>query len=177
MDKSRQPNMWSYHDIPSVDQEALERSERQSRIREIKDIVSNPDAEEKVDIKRLGDRDSFMDSLDLTLSLKAECSLGNFRKFNDVAATKVFDPHDIICSDDNGFTMEHYTSVVTFDLFRKNRAANDTTKVADLLLFRLLASMPGEPEPKIAVEDMAWGRDCAFGALITDSNIQWLTPS
>ncbi len=171
MDKSRQPNMWSYHDIPSVDQEAFGRSERQSRIREIKDIVSNPDAEAKVDIERLSGRGSFVDSLDSTLRLKTGYSLGDFTKLKGVVTAKVFDPHETTSSYDNGLTMWYLTSVVAFDLFSKD--TEDTTKAADLLLFRLLASIPGDPKPEIAVEDTAWGRDCVFGALITDSNIQW----
>lgn len=172
MDKSRQPNMWSYHDIPSVDQEALERSELQSRIREIKDIVSNPDAEEKVYIDRLSDRDSFVDSLDLTLGLKTGYSLGgDYKKLEYVTTAKVFDPHEVISNDSNGLAMKYYTSVVAFDLFNEDTAG--TTKAADVLLFRLSASMPGESKPETAVKDMVWGRGCAFGALITDSNIQW----
>lgn len=172
MDKSRQPNMWSYHDIPSVDQEALERSERQSRIREIKDIVSNPDTEEKVDINKLDGRDSFVGCLDSKLVLKTRYSLGgDYKTFKYVTTAKVFDSHETTPNADKGFTMEYHTSVAAFDLFSKD--TEYTTKAADLLLFRLSASMPGEPEPKIAVEDTAWGRDCAFGALITDGNIQW----
>ena len=172
MDKGSQPNMWGNYDVRKVDQEAFGRYECERRIREIREVIGSPDAEEQIILSRIGMREGLVDVLDLQLSLKFSRSFGgNYRHSKDVATAKLFDSHETVSGDNGGFAMEYHTSVVALDLFDEN--AENMKKVADVLLFRLSASMPGEPKPKTTAENMVWGSDCAFGALITDSGIKW----
>lgn len=87
----------------------------------------------------------------------------------DSAKAKLFRPHECILVSCYGMPVELNTSVVAFDAYTSGEPRGK--EAGSVILFKLLANLPGESAPSSTARDLAWGVNCIRGAFVTGGKI------
>lgn len=171
MEKGKQPGIWSEHNITGMASEAFARKERWHRAQELREALGRPDTvlEHKLFkldnhevVKRL---DTWLDGYNLHLS-----DSDGIATVEEIPI-RFFDAHETVTNDDaSGISLEYSTSVIAVNVYR-GRAVK--ARIGDVILFKMSAVMPGDPIPEPTVDDLRWGDNCVYGAIVKDYTTEW----
>ncbi len=169
MDKGKQPTVWAGHNFNQLTEEAFRRSEEKTRAQAVGAILDRPDRNEANTIGFLSE--NTLSCLSWALGRVFEVNLASGSC--DTVKVKLFNPHERVVDDSLGLPMEVSTSVVALDAYGPGSVGRDGPKVGSILLFKVAGNLIEESAPDITAKDLAWGENCAYGAFVDGSTINY----
>ena len=168
MDSGKQPTIWRNHNLNRMAEEAFRRNEEKKKAKTVNKALTNPDDTERFEIHITSNRDLY--ALDTALAKTFGSRLTSSIMGGEVDV-KLFRPHDSIVDSSQGIDIDVHTSVVALDAYKDSM--NKSEKTGSIILFKLSANLIGEPTPDMTADDLAFGDNCTYGALVDSDTIKY----
>lgn len=169
MDSGRQPTIWRNHDLSGIAGEAFRRNVEREKAQAVNEILTNPDDTEERRICINNDKELYTLSRALVTAFGPRLTSLNYGGKVDA---KLFRPHDNVVDSSQAIDIDVHTSVVAFDTYTGD-PKDKSEKTGSVILFKLSANLIGEPTPDMTANDLIFGNNCTYGALVDDDTIKY----
>ena len=171
MDSRRQPTIWGNHNLSNIAGEAFRRNTEREKAQAVNKALTNPDNTEECHIYI--DKDKELYNLSRALITAFGPKLAS-QSWGGKVDAKLFRPHDSVVDSSQAIDIDVHTSVVAFDTYiDTGDYMEKSEKTGSAILFKLSANLIGEPTPDMTANDLIFGDNCTYGALVDSDTIKY----
>lgn len=168
MDSRRQPTIWGNHNLSNIAGEAFRRNTEREKAQAVDEALKNPDNTEKIHTD-ISNKELYNLSGALAIAFRSRLAP---KSWGGEVDAKLFRPHDSVVDSSQAIDIDIHTSVVAFDTYTEG-SMNKSEKTGSAILFKLSANLIGEPTPDMTANDLIFGDNCTYGALLDGSTIKY----